>query len=71
MRRNSEKLFVLITASELVDEVIEQNLFQTRSQAHEVLSSAQDLIHMMRIPDLDYLVLKTFAEVRKNDFFRS
>lgn len=34
-----------------------------------MLSIAQDLMMRMKIPNLEYLVLNSFEEIRKKDFF--
>ena len=34
-----------------------------------MLSIAQDLMMRMKIPDLEYLVLNSFDEIRRKDFF--
>ena len=43
--------------------------FKAVAQAYEVLSIAQDLMMRMKIPNLEYLVLNSFDEIRKKDFF--
>lgn len=49
---------------------IEQNIFD-RSEALTCLAIVQDLMMRLRIPDLKYIVLNSFEDLKKKDFFQS
>lgn len=70
LREEDPSMYVTITSCILRQEVFKKSIFN-RSQAYEVLSQAQDLMMRMKIPNLRYLVLHSFEDVKSKDFFRT
>jgi hypothetical protein len=50
--------------------VILKNLF-SRSEAYSILARSLDLMLSLRIPDIEYLILNTFEDLKNQDFFQS
>jgi hypothetical protein len=48
--------------------IIMNNLFD-RSEAYIILQRSLDLMIIMRVPDLEFLVLNSFDDLKNLDFF--
>lgn len=68
LKEDDQSMYVTVTATILRQDIIANGRFN-RSQSYEILSIAQDLMMRMKIPNLEYLVLNSFDEIRKKDFF--
>lgn len=61
--------YVLVISTMLRRRLILKNALN-RSEAYSVLKWALDTMMSMRIPDLEYLALNSFEELKRTDFFR-
>ena len=68
LKEDDHDMYITATATILRQEIIAKEIFN-RSQAYEVLSIAQDLMMRMKIPNLEYLVLNSFEDIRTKNFF--
>lgn len=41
-----------------------------RHEAYTILKQSLDTMMIMRIPDLEYVALNSFADLKRKDFFR-
>ena len=64
-----EDAYVRVISTMLRRNLILKNTLN-RSEAYSVLKRALDIMLSMRIPDLEYLVLNSFDELKRTDFFR-
>lgn len=63
-------LYMIVISTKFNRKYIELDIFD-RSEAYQCLNIAQELILRMRIPDLEYIVLNSFEDLKDIDFFRS
>ena len=66
--RDDPDLKIAVISSLLKRSIIEKEIFN-RSEACIVLQMAVDIQLKSKIPDLEYLIIKNFDEIRKQDFF--
>lgn len=66
--KKDPEMFLTVTATVLRKNLIQKQIFN-RSQAYEVVTLCQQLMMRMKIPDLEYLVLNSYDDIRKKDFF--
>lgn len=60
---------MLVISTMLRRRLILKNVLN-RSEAYSVLKWSLDTMMSMRIPDLEYLALNSFEELKRTDFFR-
>jgi hypothetical protein len=65
---NNLKQFVMVLSSQMRKNIIIKNLFD-RSEAYIILERSLDLMLTMRCPDLEFLVLNSFEDLKNLDFF--
>lgn len=70
LSQDDPELYIMIISSILRKKIIELSLFG-KSEAYSVLRDAQNLLMGMRIPDLSYIVLNSFKDLQRKDFFKS
>ena len=68
-RANCDEFLILISVK-LRDSVLKKNILDKR-ETQAILSQEQDIILNMRRPDLEYVVLHSFEQLLKKDFFTS
>lgn len=62
--------FLILISVKLRDSVLKKNILDKR-ETQAILSQEQDIILNMRRPDLEYVVLHSFEQLLKKDFFTS
>ena len=60
----------MIISTVLKKKFIEMDIFD-ESEAHKVLKRIQLILLGMRIPDLGFIILNDFNDIKKSDFFRT
>lgn len=60
--------YVMVVSTQMRKNIIIKNLFD-RSEAYIILQRSLDLMITMRVPDLEFLVLNSFDDLKNLDFF--
>ena len=58
----------MVVSTQMRKNIIIKNLFD-RSEAYIILQRSLDLMITMRVPDLEFLVLNSFDDLKNLDFF--
>lgn len=53
----------------MCETIIQKNLFD-QFETYSILRGLQQMVLEMRRPDLEYILLNTFENQKKNDFFK-
>jgi hypothetical protein len=68
--QDQSELYAVVVSSLLRTKIIELGLFE-RSEAFSVLQVSQEHILKMRQPDLELMIIHSFNELLKSEFFQS
>lgn len=68
--KKNQDSYVIAVCTQFTRKFIELNKFD-RSEAITCLNIVQELMLRLRIPDLGYLVLNSFEDLKNKDFFQS
>jgi len=69
IHRKDLEQFVIIVSTALRKKFIENNTFDS-SEVYKVLYQIELIMLGMRTPDLAFITLNDFSDIKKNDFFR-
>ena len=60
--------YLMVVSTQMRKNIIIKNLFD-RSEAYIILQRSLDLMITMRVPDLEFLVLNSFDDLKNIEFF--
>ena len=63
-----ENQYIIINSVQLIEKVITKEVFEN-IEVYKILNKMMQLISSTKIPDLKYIILNTYEELYRRDFF--